>query len=131
VPLQATFAWRILEGMRYLLGIVLALSFSLPTCAQTKARIILDQVDIGMFPQGWVVVPVPEAIFLNCQPSQMKRCETVTAYTDLVGKVTFVRERYILTAPSARLRHTLLHEVGHIQCQCADESKAELWANQH
>ncbi|HWY32721.1 MAG TPA: hypothetical protein VNX46_18295 [Candidatus Acidoferrum sp.] len=112
--------------MRYLLGIVLALSFSLPACAQTKARIILDQADAGMFPQGWVVVPVPESTFL-----MLRNRKTETAYTDLVGKVTFVRERYILTAPPARLRHTLLHELGHIACNCAIEEAAEHYANTH
>lgn len=112
--------------MKVALIVLAALSFSLPAWSQTPARIALDKASIGIFPQGWIVVPVPESTFL-----MVRDRKTETAYTDLTAKVTFVRERYILTAPSQRLRHTLLHEAGHIQCQCADEHKAEMWANHH
>ncbi len=116
--------WHLAQWM--LMAILIAISMVPAARAQTPARIRLNVASANIFPAGWTVVPVPESTFLT-----LRNRNTETAYTDLVGKVTFVREHYILTAPSKRLRHTLLHEGGHVACDCNSEQTAEKWAGEH
>jgi hypothetical protein len=54
---------------------------------------------------------------------------TDTAFTN--SGITYIRLRFVLDASIGTVRHTLLHEMGHIVCDSAVESCAEAFAAKH
>ena len=81
------------------------------------------------FPQGW-------AVLVACNEMQWEKLQrradaqaTQSAFTNVTGKITVVRGTIFLQTVGARsARRVLLHEIGHIQCNCGDEWEAEAWA---
>ena len=81
------------------------------------------------FPPGWTVL-------IACNDQQWVMLQrkadafaTRRAFTNLRGRITVVRGEIFLSNLGLRSAHrVLLHEIGHIQCRCPDEAKAEAWA---
>ena len=55
--------------------------------------------------------------------------DTNTAFSHLSEHLTYVRESYAIHATDKELLRTLAHEIGHFQCQCQDENKANVYRN--
>jgi hypothetical protein len=81
------------------------------------------------YPKDWSIV-------VACSDSDWKYLQrkgdafdTNHAFTNLKGKMTVVRGDVLLNPPMGRpAKLILLHELGHITCQCGDEDKAEGFA---
>jgi len=81
------------------------------------------------FPAGWTVL-------VACNEVQWVRLQrkadaqgTQYAFTNVKGRITVVRGAIFLRGVEGRTAHrVLLHEIGHIRCDCDDETKAESWA---
>jgi Zn-dependent protease len=86
------------------------------------------------FPPGWIVL-------VTCNEVQWVRLQrkadaqgTHYAFTNVDGRITVVRGTIFVRGLDRRSAHrVLLHEIGHIRCDCDDEAKAEAWAaaNEH
>jgi hypothetical protein len=44
-----------------------------------------------------------------------------TAFSIVAARLTYIRDKFVLTASPAKLRATLAHEFGHAVCACLDE----------
>ena len=97
------------------------------TCPAAKPAV--TEIDRIPFPQGWTVVIACNEIQWDLLQRNADTQETKHAFTNLNGRVTVVRGAMFLRPMATRPVHqVLLHEIGHIQCACNDESKAEGWA---
>ena len=117
--------------------IVLALS----QCAQAQVKIwatskacpaikpALVEVGRAPFPQGWAVLVACNEVQWVMLQRKADALGTRYAFTNVPGRITVVRGAIFLRAVEARTTHrVLLHEIGHIRCDCGDEAKAEAWA---
>jgi len=117
--------------------IVLALS----QCAQAQVKIwatskacpaikpALVEVGRAPFPQGWAVLVACNEVQWVMLQRKADAQATRYAFTNVKGRITVVRGAIFLRGVAERNAHrVLLHEIGHIRCDCADEAKAEAWA---
>lgn len=117
---------------------LLLLLFSLPSIAAPKvygeaglraetekirtASLTLRQAD--QIP-GWTIFVVTSPHFSDPLTKSQKKGVGGTAYTVLETKTTYINSDYLQGATPEQLRRTLLHELGHLVCNCRDEAKAE------
>ena len=81
------------------------------------------------FPPGWTVVVACNDVRWFLLQRKGDAQDTQHAFTNLKGQITVVRGAIFLPVIAVRPAHrVLLHEIGHIQCLCGDEWKAEAWA---
>lgn len=81
------------------------------------------------FPDGWTII-------IACTDTQWEMLQrkadaqaTKHAFTNLKARMTVVHGSMFIEKSVARpARRVLLHEIGHVQCGCNDESRAERWA---
>lgn len=88
-------------------------------------------VEIGRapFPQGWTVLVACNEVQWVMLQRKADAQGTRHAFTNVKNRITVVRGTIFLSSPGDRsARRVLLHEIGHIQCNCGDEGKAEAWA---
>jgi hypothetical protein len=82
------------------------------------------------YPKDWTIVVACSEMdwqYLQCKGDAH---DTNHAFTNLKGKITVVRGDMFLNPEMGRPpRMVLLHELGHITCNCGDEGKAEGFAN--
>lgn len=81
------------------------------------------------FPSNWTFSLMDEhswSTFLKAH-----HVNSTTAFTDLEHRVTYLREVYVSSTSPELLRHTLLHEAGHVSCNCFNEVRAERFAAVH
>ena len=89
----------------------------------------LDEIAAVPFPSGWTLV-------VACHETEWQMLQTKAdaqaskhAFTNLAGRITVLNGAIFLQGVVSRPAHRiLLHEIGHIQCNCGDENKAERWA---
>ena len=96
---------------------------ALPVAVQT-----INQLPIA-YPKDWtVVVACPDSDWKYLQRKADAQ-GTNHAFTNVKGKTTVIRGELFLNPPIGRAaRLILLHELGHIACQCGNEDTAENFA---
>ena len=83
-----------------------------------------------------VSFPADRTLVVACHETEWQMLQTKGdaqstkyAFTNLVGRITVLNGAIFLQNAVSRPAHRiLLHEIGHIQCNCGDENKAERWA---
>jgi hypothetical protein len=105
---------------------VLTTSKSCPV--QAAAVEIINSLPAA-YPNDWrIVVACSDGDWLYLQ-RKADAMQTDHAFTNLQGKITVIRGEVFLNPPQFRpAKLILLHELGHITCQCENEDKAEDWA---
>jgi hypothetical protein len=102
------------------------------TCAALPVAVQTINALPTAYPKNWTIVIACSDAEWEYMQRKGDAHDTNHAFTNLKGKTTVVRGS-IFTSPEmgrpARL--TLLHELGHITCNCGDEGKAEGFATQH
>jgi hypothetical protein len=84
------------------------------------------------FPDIWTVVIACNDMKWEMLQRKADAQATNNAFTNVEGRITVVRGGLFLRNTVGRPAHrVLLHEIGHIQCNCGDEGKAERWALDH
>lgn len=107
------------------LAMLFVLTMAIGASAQTPKERVLRMVhQEALFPSDWVFQVVPEANWQSML-RQLHLDSTETAFTCLACRVTYIRQFYAANTTDKRLRHTLLHEYGHVACGCADERVAD------
>ncbi len=79
------------------------------------------------FPDDWTIGIVCSAVAWEQIVHIADPPPTDTAFSNLVKRSTVVNAD-IFRRPRSEYHHTLAHELGHAQCRCADEWKAERFA---
>jgi hypothetical protein len=81
------------------------------------------------FPAGWTLVVACNETEWQMLQTKADAQATKHAFTNLAGRVTVLNGVMFLQNAVSRPAHRiLLHEIGHIKCNCGDENKAERWA---
>ena len=81
------------------------------------------------FPPGWSVVVACNDMQWELLQRRADAQGTFSAFTNVKGRITVIRGGVFLRETALRPAHrVLLHEIGHIQCNCDDEGRAEQWA---
>lgn len=89
----------------------------------------LSEIAHVPFPMEWIVVVACNDVRWEALQRKADALATWGAFTNVKGKITVVRGTIFLQSMGSRsVRRILLHEVGHIRCNCGDEGKAEAWA---
>lgn len=84
------------------------------------------------YPEDWTIVVTCSDGDWEFLQRKADALQTDRAFTNLKAKITVVRgEMFLNPFPFRPPRLILLHELGHITCQCANEEKAEEWARKH
>jgi hypothetical protein len=58
-------------------------------------------------------------------------CLSEAACTDVERHLTFIREKFAMSADQSLLEHAIWHEAGHISCGCLEEKLADRFAAVH
>jgi hypothetical protein len=97
------------------------------TCPVIKAAAV--EIARVPFPAGWVVlVACNEVVWAKLQKKADAQ-GTQYVFTNVKNRITVVRGATFMRGLDGRIAHrVLLHEIGHIRCDCDDEAKAEAWA---
>lgn len=74
-------------------------------------------------PADWHLIVINEAQWKSYTAGN--GLHSNSAISSLSGKTTFVRESYVMHATDAELRSSIAHEMGHRECGCADEHRAD------
>jgi hypothetical protein len=109
-------------------GLLLLLILTWPAHAQSIPENRLLQAlgkDAKIVPE-WSLVIKDESAWM-----QHHAANTETAFTDMKSRTTYVRESYAEKASLSDLRFTLLHEAGHLACNCFVEQVADKFAHAH
>ncbi len=94
-------------------------------CLQVAA----EEVAKVPFPDGWTVVVACNDIHWQMLQRKADALATNNAFTNVDGQITVVNGRLFLRKTVGRSPHqVLLHELGHVLCNCGDEAWAERWA---
>ena len=81
------------------------------------------------FPEGWTIVVACTKMQWVTLQRKADAQDTETAFTNVKGRITVVRGRiFLLDKVDRPVHRVLLHEIGHIRCNCGDEAQAERWA---
>ncbi len=89
----------------------------------------VQEIDNVPFPDGWTVVVACNDIEWGMLQRRGDALGTNTAFTNVKGQITVVNGRMFLKRTVGRPpRRVLLHEIGHIRCNCGDEAWVESWA---
>jgi hypothetical protein len=99
------------------------------SCAALPAAVQIINHLPTAYPRDWTVV-------ITCSDSDWHYLQrkadafgTIDAFTNIKGKTTVIRGEIFLNPRIGRsARVVLLHELGHITCQCGDEDTAEEFA---
>ena len=84
------------------------------------------------YPKDWTIVIACSDGTWNYLQRKADAVDTHHAFTNYAGKMTVVRGSIFLNPEMGRTpAFILLHELGHIDCACNDESRAERFAQQH
>ena len=98
----------------------------LPVAVQTINRLPTA------YPRDWTVVIVCSDSDWHYLQRKADALGTKDAFTNIKGKTTVIRGKLFLNPPISRpARLVLLHELGHITCQCGNEDRAENFAQKH
>ncbi len=81
------------------------------------------------FPDGWTIGVVCNAVAWDQILHIADPPPTDTAFSNLIKRSTVVNAA-IFRQSRAQYHHTLAHELGHAECNCASEWKAERFALQ-
>jgi hypothetical protein len=91
--------------------------------------VAVTEVERVPFPQGWTVLVACNEVQWVILQRKADAQDTSYAFTNVKGRITVVRGAMFLRGVTPRTAHrVLLHEIGHIRCDCDDEAKAEAWA---
>ncbi len=97
------------------------------TCPVIRSAV--QEVANVPFPDGWTVVVACNYVIWEMLQQKGDALGTNTAFTNVTGQITVVNGRMFLKNTVGRPPHrVLLHEIGHIRCNCGDETWAEGWA---
>ena len=97
------------------------------TCPAIKPAVV--EVGRVPFPQGWTLLVACNEVQWVMLQRKADAQGTHYAFTNVKGRITVVRGAIFLRGVEGRIAHRiLLHEIGHIRCDCDDEAKAEAWA---
>lgn len=81
------------------------------------------------YPRDWTVVIACSDSDWHYLQRKADALGTSDAFTNIKGKTTVIRGELFLNPPIGRpARLVLLHELGHITCQCGNEDTAENFA---
>jgi len=69
----------------------------------------------------WSVVILDEAQWKQWG----KTPHSIAAFSVIPGRVTFIRQGYILTHTPDQVVNVLAHEAGHLECNCESEERAD------
>jgi hypothetical protein len=79
-------------------------------------------------PEDWHFIVVSETQWAAMvKENGLHLGEAQSAISSLTGHFTFIREGYAVRATDYLLRQSLAHEMGHYQCGCTDENKANFY----
>ena len=84
------------------------------------------------YPKDWTIVIACSDAEWNFLQRKADAFDTHHAFTNFKGKMTIVRGDIFLNPEMGRSpAFILLHELGHIDCACNDENRADKFADQH
>jgi hypothetical protein len=92
-------------------------------CGPQLQRLQAESPELG-FRSDWTVVIACTSLAWEGARTKAGRPPTKTAFTSLQAKIT-VLNGAIFYDLRGEYRHTLAHELGHIECNCSDEGRAE------
>ena len=99
---------------------------ALPIAVQT-----INQLPAA-YPKDWTIVIACSDAEWNFLQRKADAFDTHHAFTNFKGKMTVVRGDIFLNPEMGRSpAFILLHELGHIDCACNDENRADKFADQH
>jgi hypothetical protein len=78
---------------------------------------------------NWTIFVIPsDDWWAGLTPALRKRAAG-SCYSRLDTHITYCRLEWARGADSREIAHTLTHELGHLVCNCRDESRAETFAD--
>jgi hypothetical protein len=84
------------------------------------------------YPKNWTLVIACSENDWQSLRRKADAMQTNNAFTNLEHRITIIHGQIFLDPPQFRpAQLILLHELGHISCQCDNEDKAEDWAREH
>ena len=95
----------------------------------TEGSIVQHEVQTLPFPPGWTIAIMCTPVRWETLLQQADPGKTHAAFTRLGERITVLNGDIFHDFP-LRYRHIMAHELGHIQCGCADEARAEKLAEQ-
>jgi hypothetical protein len=102
---------------------------SVSQCA-APVKALQTELQTLPYPDGWTIGVVCNAVAWEEIVRIANPPQTSTAFSNLIRRST-VLNAAIFREPRSKYRHTLAHELGHANCNCKDEDKAEEFALRH
>jgi hypothetical protein len=92
-------------------------------CLKTLQALQREMV-LLRFPDEWTVAVTCNSVTWGQAKRRAGNPSTSTAFTGLTSKWTVINSD-VVRGLTPIFQHTLAHELGHIRCNCVDESRAE------
>jgi hypothetical protein len=89
-----------------------------------KLQILSLELRHFMFPADWTLAVACDPMTWGAARRRAGFPPTLTAFTGLKPRLTILNGAIFVEQPSF-YEHTLAHELGHIRCNCSEESRAE------
>jgi hypothetical protein len=94
-----------------------------------EGEAVRKEVQTLPFPPGWKIAIMCTPVRWATLIEQVNPPRTHTAFTSLNQRITVLNGAIFHDFP-LRYRHTMAHELAHIQCECTDEGYAEKLADE-
>ncbi len=90
-------------------------------------RVLQAELPTINFPEGWKFIVTCNPLAWEFARKVAGSPPTDAAFTDLTQRITVLNSAK-LRQRRPQYRHILVHELGHVRCNCNDEWKAETFA---
>ena len=125
--------------MKNITASILAIAILSTVTAQAAPNLLTEQTlrisiirkTLPAIPADWHFIVVNDIEWKTIiEKNGLQRNQPQSAVSNLKTHFTFVRAAYAMQAPDWELRKTIAHEMGHFECQCQDENKANFYQDQ-